>query len=1367
MKKRFLAFVLAFVMVLGVAPLNGLSEIDLSGLRLFNLNLSDFRLPNFSGIFAAEAKAADATSGTCGGALTWSYDAQTKTLTISGSGNMTDYAGLRAPWDSYRTSVQRLVIGSNVNKIGNSAFSGCTGLTEINYNAANAADLPNTNTSFSNAGTAGEGIAVTFGDSVEKIPANLFNVNNSNKPKIKSVTISNSVTSIGPSAFFNCTGLTSVTIGNSVTSIGTSAFYNCTGLTSVTIGNSVTSIGDYAFYGCSGLTSITIPDSVTRIVYKAFSDCTGLTEINYNAANAADLTSSSEVFYNAGTAGEGINVTFGDSVEKIPANLFNVTDSSNSPNIKSVTIGNSVTSIGKAAFSNCTGLTSVTIGNSVTSIGNYAFYNCTGLTEINYNAVNAADLTSSSEVFYNAGTAGEGINVTFGDSVEKIPAYLFYASNRPNIKSVTIGNSVTSIGDYAFSGCSRLTSVTIGNSVTSIGNSAFYNCTGLTSITIPDSVTSIGNKAFYCCTGLTSVTIGNSVTGIGDYAFYGCTGLTEINYNAKNAADLFSESQVFMNAGSTGRRIDVTFGDGVENIPAYLFYNQPYVKTVTLTNSVKTIGRYAFQDSTGLTDIYFYGTEEEWNSIRIRDYNNCLYDSDIHYLHAHRYTVSEIVPATCSEYGRVTYICECGATYEEQTPKLPHTPAQAVRENEVPATCTAEGSYESVVYCSVCGEEIGRETVTVNATGHNLINHEGKASTCSEAGYAAYDTCSRCDYSTYEELPLAEHTPATEVKENTVAATCTENGSYDSVVYCSVCGEELSRETVTVNAPVHIPAEAVKENEIPSTNTSDGSYDSVIYCSVCGAEISRETFTVPKDTKKCGNNLTYRYDNSTKTLTISGTGEMYDNMYTKFSIYSNLLFKCKNVVIEDGATSIGQLAFYNMSTIENVSIPASVKTIGRSAFSGCSALVNVTVSDGVENINTKAFYECSALTEIILPDSIKTVGTEAFYGCYGLKNYGGYGLKIFMPNSVENIGPDAFYGTDLFLEGTAEEWNEKFEASGGGNGAGKHYYTETAEQSATCTLQGNTAYSYWSDTDPVLYITEPVFTPATGHTPAKDVRENLVAATSESAGSYDSVVYCSVCGEELSRKTTVIPKTAQNAEIFTFTADKTEAVRGSTVTFTVVASSDINMIRLVDVIDGDENNPVGIGYSKASVGSGFTDNGDGTAVWIIPLTVSLSDYTNENEANEYTLYYYDASLFSCNAADVESIVVNVTKYDNSAAVNEVGGEAVEPFSIINATADLGKKLTYTNITITTTSDVTKLRLTVDGKAVTYSAKSSNVTYTDNGDGTATWVIGYRFTKAENYEILVESRGNSWEGCSSTTVATTIYNTAAELAAAKS
>jgi len=196
------------------------------------------------------------------------------------------------------------------------------------------------------------------------------------------VTIPNSVTSIGISAFYNCSGLTSVTIGNSVTSIGNSAFSNCSGLISiivdesnpsfssiegilynndattliycpitkktVTIPNSVTSIDYSAFYGCSGLTSVTIPNSVTSIGERAFSGCSGLT-----------------------------SVTIGNSVTSIGYYAF-----SGCYGLTSVTIPNSVTTIVQSAFSNCRGLTSVTIGNSVTSIGKYAFSGCSKLTSI-------------------------------------------------------------------------------------------------------------------------------------------------------------------------------------------------------------------------------------------------------------------------------------------------------------------------------------------------------------------------------------------------------------------------------------------------------------------------------------------------------------------------------------------------------------------------------------------------------------------------------------------------------------------------------------------------------------------------------------------------------------------------------------------------------------------------------------------------------------------------------------------------------------------------------------------------------------------------------------------------------------------------
>jgi hypothetical protein len=179
------------------------------------------------------------------------------------------------------------------------------------------------------------------------------------------------------------------------------------------------------------------------------------------------------------------------------------------PNLWSVTIPSSVTSIGDKAFIDCSSLTSVTIPSSVTSIGERAFGGCTGLKDIALED-GTATLSFSGGAF--AGCPVESVYLG-----RDIP---YYSSGSPfsgntTLRSLTVGNSVTSIGYSAFYNCSGLTKLTIGNSVTSIGEWAFYNCSGLTKLIIPNSVTSIGNDAFRKCTGLTAVTIGNSVTSIG------------------------------------------------------------------------------------------------------------------------------------------------------------------------------------------------------------------------------------------------------------------------------------------------------------------------------------------------------------------------------------------------------------------------------------------------------------------------------------------------------------------------------------------------------------------------------------------------------------------------------------------------------------------------------------------------------------------------------------------------------------------------------------------------------------------------------------------------------------------------------------
>ena len=250
-------------------------------------------------------------------------------------------------------TVSEIIIPDYVTSIGSNALRGCNSLASITLPFIGASR------------TANSGYDKVFGyifgytttSSSSSVSGATFQYGSDNKyyhyyipASLKAVILNDSVTSIGNSAFSDCSGLTSVTIGNSVTSIGNYAFRDCSGLTSVTIPVSVTSIGNYAFYNCSGLTSVTIPDSVTSIGHGAFSGCSSLT-----------------------------SVTIGNSVTSIGEYTFY-----GCSGLTSVTIGNSVTSIGSYAFYGCSGLTSVTIGSNVTSIGDSAFSGCSGLKNITY-----------------------------------------------------------------------------------------------------------------------------------------------------------------------------------------------------------------------------------------------------------------------------------------------------------------------------------------------------------------------------------------------------------------------------------------------------------------------------------------------------------------------------------------------------------------------------------------------------------------------------------------------------------------------------------------------------------------------------------------------------------------------------------------------------------------------------------------------------------------------------------------------------------------------------------------------------------------------------------------------------------------------
>ena len=441
----------------------------------------------------------------------------------------------------------------------------------------------------------------------------------SNRSKIRKVKIGNGVTSIGEYAFAYCDSLTSVTIPNSVTRIGYSAFYcssslesvyildvaawckidfgdgaanplayadnlylNGTLITDVVIPDGVTKISSYLL-SCKSLTSVTIPDSVTSIGEDAFKDCDSLTSVTIG--NSVTSIGKS-AFHGCSSL---TSVTIPDSVMRIGVWAFYYCS-----NLTSVTIGNSVTSINAWAFSGCSSLTSVTIGNSVTSIDLGAFEDCDSLTSV---TIPDSVTSIGKEAFFGCDSL---TSVTIPGSVTSIGEGVF--RNCSSLTSVTIGKGVTSIGYRAFSGCSSLTSVTIPDSVTGIGDEAFNGCSSLTSVTIPDSVTGIGRRAFLCCSSLTSVTIGNSVTSIDQGAFEDCDSLTS-----------------------------VTIPDSVTSIDDDAFSDCNNLTSVTIPDSVVSIGWGAFSDCSSLKNVYYAGSESDWQKVSIGSNNDKLTSATIHY----------------------------------------------------------------------------------------------------------------------------------------------------------------------------------------------------------------------------------------------------------------------------------------------------------------------------------------------------------------------------------------------------------------------------------------------------------------------------------------------------------------------------------------------------------------------------------------------------------------------------------------------------------------------------------------------------------------------------------------------------------------
>ncbi len=595
----------------------------------------------------------------------------------------------------------------------------------------------------------------------------------------------------------------------------------------------------------------------------------------------------------------------------------------------SVTIPNSVTTIGDWAFSDCTGLASVNIPNSVTGIGGSAFSGCTGLT-----AVHITDLAKWCEIEFgnaysnplsyahNLYLNGEKVtNLTIPNSVTEIGRFAFcYCSS---LTSVTIPNSVTSIGGSAFCGCTGLTSVTIPNSVTSISSSAFKKCTSLTEITIPESVTEIGGSAFYNCTGLTEITIPNSVTTIGELAFENCTGLTavhitdmakwcEIEFGYAYSNPLCYAHNLYLN----GEKVtNLTIPNSVTEISDFAFYNCTGLTSVTIPNSVTEISSSAFYNCTGLTSVTIGNSVTEIGEEAFYNtpwYNNLpdgvIYMGKVLYKYKGtkpENTTIEIKEGTTSIYSSAFYGCDWLTSIT------------------IPNSVTKIGS--SAFY--------GCYWLT-SITIPNSVTSIG-----SSAFYG-------CHWLTSITIPNS----VTSIGDDAFYSTPWYNNQPDGVIYINKVLHEY-KGTMPKNTTIEI-----KEGTVSISPSAFSGCDGLT------------SVTIPNSVTEIG-----------------------------FAAF----YKCtglKSITIGNGVSSIGDNAFYDCRRLKSVHITDLAKwckivfdrenplSYAHKLYLDGKLVTDLVIPEGVTEIGQWAFCDCTGLTSVTIPNSVTSIGEYAFSNCTGLKH---------------------------------------------------------------------------------------------------------------------------------------------------------------------------------------------------------------------------------------------------------------------------------------------------------------------------------------------------------------------------------------------
>ncbi len=853
-----------------------------------------------------------------------------------------------------KTALKKVVVPDTVTEIGDGAFKGCSSLEDITlpfvgrkasdsnskyavfgyifgrYTSSTSSKPSGTTyqgwgqySSYSTSGTSGKNYAYS-----SSYYADYYYIPTS----IKKVTITLDTT-IPYGAFHNCESIETIALPSTVTTIGNYAFKNCS-IKSIDLGSALTTIGNNAFDSCIFLTSVKTPDTVTSIGSYAFNNCISLNRLNSTTDGKfvipKNVTSiGSYAFYGLETITDLV----------IPKSVTSIGDYAfygctgikrvNSETDGQLILLDGLKTIGSYAFQNLTKITSIVVPDSVTSIGQYAFSGCSTLESITV-PFTGTSATSPSYFYYIFGSSSyvpgtlKNITITGGTT---IPNNAFeYLSN---VESITIPTKVTSIGSYAFCGCTklkRLNSTTDGvfnlpESITQIGSQTFYNCDGITKITIPAGVTSIGSYAFQDCGNLAEVKFATEckVETIGEGAFYNCTALTKVEFPASVKA--IANSLFY---GCTSLE-EIEIPDSVTSIGSSAFYGCTSLTTIELPESLTSIKNYAFQNCTSITAIEL---PETLTSIGSYAFSGC--------------TGIKRINSTTDGEMLLPESLETIDSYAFQN-------LSQITKVVVPDSVTSIGRY-AFRGCS----EI--ESVTVPFIGTSATSPSYFYYIFGSSSYVP-GTLKNITITGGTTIPSYAFQSLSKVESITIPSGVTAIGNY-AFDGCT----KLKRLNSTTDGAFNIP----------NSVTSIGQY-AFRGCSAL------ESITVPftgysAESTSSNGYFYYIFGGSSnvpstlKNITITSDTTISDYAFQSLS-------NVESITIPSGVTTIGSYAFTGCTNLKRINsttdgemiLPDGLVAIGGYAFNSLTKITKVVVPDSVTNISEYAFYGCNAIEDITLP----------------------------------------------------------------------------------------------------------------------------------------------------------------------------------------------------------------------------------------------------------------------------------------------------------------------------------------------------------------------------------------------------------------